>query len=52
MSFEELMSVTNDLPYTLQDQIRGFATFVEDAADDLLEAVGARDIHETRVGPT
>jgi hypothetical protein len=49
MSFEELMSVTNDLPYTLQDQIRGFATFVEDAADDLLEAVGARDIHETIV---
>src|SRR5437016_3333672 len=44
MSFDELVSVTEDLSYAHRDQILGFATFVEDAADDLLEAAGVQNV--------
>jgi hypothetical protein len=37
VSFDELMSVAEALPYALREQVVGFATFVEDAADALLE---------------
>jgi hypothetical protein len=46
VSLSELMSAIENLSYAQRDQILGFATFVEDAADDLLEAAGIQDISE------
>ena len=37
------------ISFTQRDQILGFATFVEDAADDLLEAAGAEDISQNLI---
>lgn len=44
MSLDELVSVTENLSYAHREQILGFATFVEDAADDLLEAAGVHNV--------
>lgn len=46
MSLDELVSVTENLSYAHRDQILGFATFVEDAADDLLEGAGVHDVSQ------
>jgi hypothetical protein len=46
MSLDEVVSWTENLSYAHRDQILGFATFVEEAADDLLEAAGVQAITE------
>jgi len=43
MSLEALRETLSALPYTLSDQILSFATFIEDAADDLFPAAGLPD---------
>jgi hypothetical protein len=49
VSFDELMSVAEALPYALREQVVGFATFVEDAADALLEAAGVYDVQASLI---
>lgn len=49
MSLDEVVAWTENLSYAHRDQIIGFATFVEDAADDLLEAAGVQTINERLV---
>lgn len=49
MSLSELVSATNGLPYSLKDQVLGFATFVEDSADDLLESAGVTEISDSLI---
>ena len=46
MSLDELVSVTENLSYAHREQVLGFATFVEDAADDLLEAAGVHNVND------
>jgi hypothetical protein len=40
LSLARLHSTIRDLPYGLREQIIGFATYIDDASDDLLDAVG------------
>jgi hypothetical protein len=43
VSIARLRSAIGDLPYSFRDQIVGFATYVDDASDDLFDAVGIRE---------
>jgi hypothetical protein len=49
VSTRELARATVRLPYALRDQILGFATYVEDVADDLLAEMGYADVPPTRI---
>lgn len=40
MSVARLHMAVKDLPYSLKEQVIGFATYVDDASDDLLDAIG------------
>jgi len=40
MSLARLHSTIRDLPYGLREQIIGFATYIDDASDDLLDEAG------------
>ncbi len=49
MSLSRLNSAIADLPYSLREQIIGFATYVDDASDDLLDSVGISDPSRVQV---
>jgi hypothetical protein len=49
VSLRDLANVTARLHYSLRDQILGYATYVEDAAEDLFAGMGFADVPVERI---